>query len=109
MIFCGDVRLESEARDAEHLALTERIDKLSRQHELGILGDADLTERVREVQDALERLESRAVAADLPDAIDWDGDDPRAVNAILRAAWEYVEMDEQQRPRRAAWRFPVPA
>jgi DNA invertase Pin-like site-specific DNA recombinase len=99
------LRLEAEEHDAERSKLYDRIDKLSRQHEMGLLDDAQIKERVDEVRAALDRVETRSVAADLPDHIDWQDDDPRAVNAVLRAAWDHVELDEDLRPVRAAWRF----
>jgi DNA invertase Pin-like site-specific DNA recombinase len=52
----------------------------------------------------LARLESSGRIVKLH-GVRWDRE-PQTVNDQLRALWEYVEMDGQERPVRAVWRVP---
>jgi DNA invertase Pin-like site-specific DNA recombinase len=97
--------LELEAPDDERAALEDRLAKLSTQHEMGVITDAELRERVTAIQDALGRLQERTDPRTLPDAIEWETDAPAAVNAVLRAYWHHVDLDVNLMPVRAAWRF----
>jgi hypothetical protein len=99
--------VETDAPNTERVALMARLDALSRQHEMGVLSDADLMARAREVQDALDRLEPETVPIDLTgEGIDWDHDAPEEVNRLLRALWYHVQLDDDLRPVRAEWRVP---
>jgi hypothetical protein len=63
--------------------------------------------------DAVARLDAakashggrRATLEALPDSIDWEHDDVAAINAVLRAYWDHVELGPDLLPIRAAWRF----
>jgi DNA invertase Pin-like site-specific DNA recombinase len=44
---------------------------------------------------------------DIPQSIDWEGWTPQAVNAVLRAYWESVELGPDLLPVRAVWRLPA--
>jgi DNA invertase Pin-like site-specific DNA recombinase len=97
----------TEAADAERAAMQDRLDNLSRQHEMGIITDAQLAERARAVQEAAERLEMATVALDVPQGIDWAGWTPEAVNKVLRTYWHHVELGADVVPVRADWRLPA--
>jgi DNA invertase Pin-like site-specific DNA recombinase len=99
-------RFAEEAPSAERGRLTEQMDRLSRQHQMGLLSDAQLMERATEVQSALERVQSAEIVMTVDPAIDWDTDPPEAVNGVLRALWEYVELGPDLLPVRAEWRVP---
>jgi DNA invertase Pin-like site-specific DNA recombinase len=96
----------TEAESAERTTLEGRLERLSRQHEMGMIDDATLTVRAGEVQDALERLQAAEVMLDLDTDIDWENDSPEAVNAVLRSMWEHVEMGSDLLPVQASWRVP---
>jgi hypothetical protein len=50
-----------------------------------------------------ERIQS---VQDVPAAIDWESWTPEAVNRVLRAYWEHVELGADLLPVRAEWRLP---
>lgn len=63
-------------------------------------GDA----RLDEIDAELVKLGGRAQIVDIP-AVNWDAA-PDKLNAVLRALWEYVELDADMRAVRAEWRVP---
>lgn len=71
----------------------------------GLLDRDAAKARAQQIDGELERLDDseRAIVVK---PIDWDRTPPGAVNDVLRTLWEYVELDEQMRPVRAAWRLP---
>jgi DNA invertase Pin-like site-specific DNA recombinase len=52
----------------------------------------------------LDALEARSIVTGVP-AIDWSKE-PKTINAVLRAMWEYIELDGQLRPVGAEWLVP---
>jgi hypothetical protein len=50
-----------------------------------------------------ERLQ---IVRDVPQSIEWDVWSPDTINAVLRAMWEYVELDQNLMPVRAEWTVP---
>lgn len=102
---------EQDERDAERAALDDRLAKLSRQHEMGVIDDDELMVRATEVQDALERLTATVMSLDVPQGIDWQSWAPEAVNAVLRAYWSHVPLDADMQPAWPAddshWRLPA--
>jgi DNA invertase Pin-like site-specific DNA recombinase len=70
----------------------------------GLLGREQAKERAAVIARELEQLDEQEALVDVP-AVDWSW--PAAeLNAVLRALWEFVELDEQMRPVRAIWRVP---
>ena len=83
--------------------------KLHRAHELYIAGDIDRARYDREaiaVRHDLGNLEAEEIAVALPPEIDF-GWEPAKLNAVLRAIFEYVDLDEQMRPVAARWTVPA--
>ena len=72
---------------------------------MSVIDDVELTRRAGEVQLDLLAMQSTQTLARLPDAIDWEDDDPRASNVVMRACWEHVQLDESLMSDEAAWRF----
>lgn len=64
-------------------------------------GDA----RLDEIDAELEALADVEAVMHVP-AIDWERTPAHAVNGVLRALWEYVELGPDMRPVRAVWRLP---
>ena len=58
---------------------------------MSVIDDVELTRRAGEVQLDLLAMQSTQTLARLPDAIDWEDDDPRASNVVMRAYWEHVQ------------------
>ena len=99
-------QLMREAADAERAVLDDRLEKLSRQHEMGVLTDAQLAARVEQVQEARERLALASSIVNVPPSIDWQRWSPEDINAALRAMWERVQMGPDLLPIEAVWRVP---
>jgi DNA invertase Pin-like site-specific DNA recombinase len=70
----------------------------------GLLDREQAQERARAIGADLEQLSEQEGIVNVPE-IDWSWS-PQAVNAILRALWDHIELDEQMRPVRAVWRVP---
>jgi DNA invertase Pin-like site-specific DNA recombinase len=92
---------ENQARRAD---LDEQRQRLGWAVADGLL-DRDLAkDRAAAIDAELARVDTAATIVEIP-AIDWQGA-PAALNAVLRAMWQYVELDEQMNPVRAEWRVP---
>jgi DNA invertase Pin-like site-specific DNA recombinase len=68
----------------------------------------DKTERdakLLKIGEELERLDAAEQVIALPPAIDWSWP-PKQINAVLRALWEYIDLDVTMRPIGAVWRVP---
>jgi DNA invertase Pin-like site-specific DNA recombinase len=61
---------------------------------------------VKADEDRLEAQEAATAVLAVPDAIQWDVWPPERINAVLRAMWDHVELDEHMRPIRAEWLVP---
>lgn len=69
------------------------------------LDKADLTRRLAAVDAEETALDAAAILVDVPQAVDWN-QAPGAVNAVLRAMWERVELGPDLMPARFVWRVP---
>lgn len=70
----------------------------------GLLTREQARAKASEIDVQLDALEDRAEVVEIP-GIAWDAP-PSDVNAVLRALWEFVELDADMRPVRAEWRVP---
>ncbi len=106
----GDV-LEAVKPTRERASLQQRLDRLSKQHEMGLIDDHELRTRVRSIQEAIDRLEAASRLVDIPQAIDWEAWSPQAVNRVLRAYWLEVPLDADLMPEwpndDSHWRLPA--
>ena len=92
--------------EQERAALDARRARIIDNYEDGLYPDkATRDMKLAAVDAALAKLEDQHAAVDVPATIDWTWP-ADAVNAVLRAYWEYVELDEHLRPVRAVWRVP---
>lgn len=71
----------------------------------GIITKVERDRRLADVDAALARVATRIEVVAVPPAIDWTWE-PGDINAVLRAMWERVELDERLMPVRAEWRVP---
>lgn len=87
--------------------LMARRQRVIDNYEDGLIGRDERTAKVAAIDDEMERLDSLSWSMEeLPEAIDWDNDPPDAINAVLRALWRSVRLDESLRPMEADWRVP---
>jgi hypothetical protein len=62
---------------------------------------------VKAAEKALDAQEAATAVLAVPDRIEWETWAPEAINAVLTAMWQYVELDDQLRPVRAEWSYPA--
>ena len=61
---------------------------------------------VKADEDTLETKEAATAVLAVPEVIDWRSWTAENINAVLRAMWDHVQLDEQMVPVNAAWRVP---
>jgi DNA invertase Pin-like site-specific DNA recombinase len=66
--------------------------------------DDEFAAEVARLDADLASLDDRVAVVEIP-AIDWTWE-PVAINTVLRALWERVELGDDMRPVRAVWRVP---
>jgi DNA invertase Pin-like site-specific DNA recombinase len=94
----------SDARERAEIASERRTVRDMTQ--AGVTSLADAQERIAALAAREAKLDQRRALIDLPDSIVW-GASLRAVNAQLRALWEYVELDvETFQPTHFEWAMP---
>jgi hypothetical protein len=71
----------------------------------GAITKVDRDARLRDVDEALEKLDAETTIVDLPSVVDWTWP-PRQLNGVLRAIWERVELGPDMQPARFVWRVP---
>ena len=86
-------------------ALSAKRSRIIDSYADGAIGKADRDARLRDVDEALERLDAETRIVDLPAEVDWTWP-PRQLNAVLRAIWERVELGPDLLPVRFVWRVP---
>jgi len=104
--------VEMAGDEAERGRLGDRRDGIGDAYAAGAYGPvgsspakAKLTERLAEIDAAMDELDTRNRALQVP-AVDWDWP-PAALNTALRSLVAYVELDTSMRPVRAEWRLPA--
>jgi len=97
-----------EARAADEAQLSRLRAKRGRIIDLAadgvIIDKADVKRRLEEVDREVESLGARSVVSEIR-PVDWSQPE-EVVNAILRAMWIVVKLDEQLMPREFVWRRP---
>lgn len=110
----GHLRLEDERVGLREETGTQRSELDARRlrildmFEAGHIDRDERERRLEPVYTELERIDSEAVVRDiaaLPQAIDWNAE-PSAVNAVLRALWSEIRVDENLLPVEAVWILP---
>lgn len=100
----GDQLTRSEDDAVERARLDAKRARILDAFMDGTIDKAERDRRLGAVADALARMERSAVVVDIP-ALDWSKP-PEAVNAVLRALWERIELGPDLRPVRAEWIIP---
>jgi len=98
--------VELAAPDARRDELEEDRRRAGIAYNARAMSDDEFSTIIKCIDDDLARLEAAEQIVDVPQAIDWEGWDRGAVNAVLRALFEYVELDVDMKPVRAEWRLP---
>ena len=93
---------ESHAKEREDLE-ARRV-RLLDMYEVGAIARDEWRTRLEAVDTAIERLDEGERIVAVP-PLDWTWP-PEAVNAVLRAMWRWIELDEHMRPVLAEWTAP---
>ena len=99
-----DMVAMAESTETEQDEIRARRDRLARAFVEGLIDETAMMVEKAELEDRLMRLDLQGRALRVP-TFDWDHE-PVDLNRALRALWEYVELDQQMQPRRAAWLVP---
>ena len=100
----ADLVAMAESTAMERAEIAARVDRLRVAFLAGLIEEPEMRAEKAELDDALMRLDLAGRAVRVP-PFDWDHE-PVDLNRALRALWEYVELDQQMQPRRAAWLVP---
>lgn len=94
-----------ERDESQRLELEARRQRVIDNYEDGLIDKAERDAKLLKIGDELANLDAADRILDVPPAIDW-GWEPKAINAVLRALWEHVQLDADMHPVRAEWRVP---
>lgn len=91
--------------DAAREAVAAKRERVIDMYADGLIDKAERSRRLGGLDDEMDALDAARVVVDVPDAVDW-ARPPSAVNAVLRALWERVELGPDLMPARFVWRVP---
>lgn len=99
-------RIEILAKqDQTRVDLEARRSRIVDAWEAGTITRDDYMTRVAALDAKLAALDAERRIVDVP-TIDWNRWEPREINRVLRALWEYVELGPDLVPVRAEWSVP---
>ena len=96
--------MELVDRDARAQTLAERRRRLALTFVDDALDEPTYREQLAAIARELAKLDLAERILDVP-RLDWSWP-PANVNAVLRALWSEIRLDEQMRPVQAVWRVP---
>jgi hypothetical protein len=94
----------AETAAAERAGLEAQRGRLLDMYQVGAIAREEWQTRLAAVDAAVARLDDGERIVAVPE-LDWTWA-PEAVNAVLRALWSEIRLDEQMRPLEAVWRVP---
>lgn len=94
----------AERDERRRLELEARRRRILDNYEDGLIDRAERDAKLGTLADELERLDAAIRVVAVPE-LDWTWP-PAQVNAVLRALFAYIELDEHMRPFRAEWLVP---
>ena len=71
----------------------------------GLLSREEAARKSADIAAEIAALADAEALEEIPESIDWQ-DSPEALNGLLRALWEHVQLGEDMRPVEAVWRVP---
>jgi DNA invertase Pin-like site-specific DNA recombinase len=98
----------AERDESRRLELEARRQRVIDNYEDGVYGERGKAERdakLLKIGDELANLEAADRVLEVPPAIDWTWE-PKAINGVLRAVWDHIQLDAQMQPVKAEWRVP---
>jgi len=101
----GDVVTLAAETEQRRQALAEQRDRIGLAVVDGLLSRDAAKAKGEAIDAELAELEVREQAFDIPREIPWDAP-AAALNAVLRALWSHIQLDDQMQPTEAVWRVP---
>lgn len=101
----GDVVTLAAETEQRRQALHEQRERIGLAVVDGLLSRVAAKAKADAIDTELAELDLREQALDIPSEIPWSAP-PAALNAVLRALFEYIELGADMRPIRAEWRVP---
>lgn len=99
-------RYEAVAADeVKRAALEAKHERWVEQYGEGLIDKATRDTKLAAIRAEETTLDAAQILIDIPAAVDWE-QEPGAVNAVLRALWERVELGPDLMPVRFVWRVP---
>jgi hypothetical protein len=95
----------AEAAQQELEALDERERRLIDAVEAGLWPLVEVSSRLDAIDAERRQVEARTVVADVPQEVDWSWE-PAALNEVLHALWERVDVDIAANTIEVTWRDP---
>ncbi len=96
----------AEAAQVELEQLDEREHRLMEAVEAGLWSVDEVRSRLEALQAERRQVEARTVVADVPQEVDWSWE-PAALNEVLHALWEQVDVDLAMGTIEVTWRDPL--
>jgi DNA invertase Pin-like site-specific DNA recombinase len=94
-----------ERDESRRLELEARRQRVIDNYEDALIDKAGRDAKLLKIGDEMANLDAADRILDVPPTIDWSWE-PKAVNTVLRAMWEHIELDANMRPVEAVWRVP---
>jgi hypothetical protein len=91
--------------EGRRLELEARRQRVIDNYEDGLIDKAERDAKLLKLGDELANLDAADRILDVPPTIDWTWE-PKAINSVLRALWDHVQLDQQMQPVEAEWRVP---
>ncbi|MDA8203115.1 MAG: recombinase family protein [Chloroflexi bacterium] len=93
-----------EADAQRRAALAAERERVLDMYQAGLINQADRDRRLAGIAERQDALDNSRRVAEVPE-VDWTWP-AEEINAVLRALWGSIELDEHMRPVRAAWLVP---
>jgi DNA invertase Pin-like site-specific DNA recombinase len=99
-------RVETMAADeVRRAALEAKRERWLEQYAEGLIDKATRDAKLAAIDTQETALDAARILVDVPQEVDWTWP-PGAINAVLRALWERVELGPDLMPERFVWRVP---
>jgi hypothetical protein len=94
-----------ERDESRRLELEARRQRVIDNYEDALIDKAGRDAKLLKIGDEMANLDAADRILEVPPTIDWSWE-PKAVNTVLRAMWEHIELDTNMRPVAAIWHVP---
>jgi DNA invertase Pin-like site-specific DNA recombinase len=101
----GDLLESDERDDAAMKRLRERRRRVVEDYEALEFDRSERDQKLALLADEVAKIEARHIITAIPQEVDWTWS-PAKINAVLRAMWSAIELNDEMQPLRADWIVP---